>query len=831
MLCEVVEFQSQTEAYIALENCVFPLARISFPPFTSQKKAHIMVRKDVHRNERQLVGDNHHISNHQEKPIKEKSTRNSQNLRRSPSLLFNHCSKRRLRLSYLFEKDSILFHHCKVSLCLLLSSLLFFIASLFQRNAILTRSNSLQSVPSVTDPTIGDYSKRLEGLSIEIFSAPKPFVDEDAINNKRAIRSWLRLSPRPRVTLLGYEEGYEEAAEEFGLNIERRVDKSFLGVPLFNSMFERANTSSATVTVIINGDILLFDDFMTTIRRIVSTFEDFLIISARYDIDRLPDDIQEDHPDYLSEVRRHVWATGTLHTYGGMDVWAWNTNGPPLFDPVMPHFVFGRGKYDNWLTHETIAAGRRQVVDVSETCLTVHVKHDYHFVDGGLNSSKEAVAAFWSKGKNSKFELFINIYLSLHSGTYSNQKGNVMFAPWKLAKCVQGDGMCLLKRLRPGICNCEFSSFMQATQTDPVVSPGTRLIRCGMLSQETRDSFVIPVRPPKQQVSLKYEYDENDNLVKQPTHIEPPPFGLPLTLTSLLEKVVLNNTVILTALNFGYRNIMMNWVCNMRQLAITNFVIAAFDEQLYKWAFTRSLPIYFETTIFEGMNKSSLAHAAYGSDDFKALTKMKSRVVLRLLKKGVNVIWTDCDIVYFRNPLQDLWSYGVDIAIQSNAPDDEPLNGRRRINSGFYLVKSNQGTIKTFREIIEFATKSKMSEQPCFYDVMCGKSGETTVGDDMCKYNNVTVKLLDRSRYPNGITAGIWNTADGRIPHRWPHLYVLHNNWIVGSGKEPRFERHGFIFFDKRSEICTYSLHVHSPTTPTSSDWRDRFTRISKQIF
>lgn len=55
-----------------------------------------------------------------------------------------------------------------------------------------------------------------------------------------------------------------------------------------------------------------------------------------------------------------------------MDLWAWNTVGKSLFDPVMPHLVFGRGKYDHWLTHETISAGRRQVIDVSETCLTVH---------------------------------------------------------------------------------------------------------------------------------------------------------------------------------------------------------------------------------------------------------------------------------------------------------------------------------------------------------------------------------------------------------------------------------------------------------------------------
>lgn len=618
---------------------------------------------------------------------------------------------------------------------------------------------------------VGDYSSRLEQFSMEIFSAPKPFINEDKENNERAIKSWLRLSPTPKVTLLGHESGYDEAAEEFGLNLEKRVDKNFLGVPLFNSMLQRANNSNALITVIINGDILLFDDFVQTLRKVISNFEHFLVVGARYDVDKLPEGIEETDPQYNKAVREHVLATGTLHTYGGMDVWAWNSAGPRLFDPVMPHFIFGRGKYDNWLTHETIAAGRRQVIDASETCLTVHVKHDYHLVQGnkpnvaaksgGVKSHRRALlGAFWSEGKKSKFELFVNIYLSLHVGSYTNQMGNVLFAPWKLALCLEPTGMCLLKRKRPGICNCEFSSFVGATQTDPVVKNGSRVIRCGMISVETKDNFVIPVLPPEGSK-------------------EPPPFGLPLTMESVIERVAVNNTIILSALNFGYRGILQNWVCNMRHLGISNFVIAALDADLYKFAFTRGLPTYMENTIFDGLNSSIISDASYGTDSFKQLTKMKSRVVVRLLKHGLNVVWTDCDIIWFKNPLPNMWSYNVDLVIQTNAPDNEPMNGRRRINSGFYLARTNEHTIKAFEDIIQYASKSRMSEQPCFYDIMCGKEGQNVVGDTQCKYNGMVVELLDRHKYPNGITDSIWDSAPGTIHTKFPDLFILHNNWYV----------------------------------------------------
>jgi hypothetical protein len=169
------------------------------------------------------------------------------------------------------------------------------------------------------DPTeasiLGSFTETLSSLTVEIFSAPKPFRGTDNSTIRRAIESWSRLQPKPKITLLGGEAGYFEAARDFGLNIEPRVDKTFLGVPLFNAMVDRANRSAAQVAVVINGDVLLYDDFMQTIRKVVASFQDFLIVGARYDVDELPADAETD----LSRIRSHVVKHGMLHTYGGMD--------------------------------------------------------------------------------------------------------------------------------------------------------------------------------------------------------------------------------------------------------------------------------------------------------------------------------------------------------------------------------------------------------------------------------------------------------------------------------------------------------------------------------
>lgn len=628
---------------------------------------------------------------------------------------------------------------------------------------------------------------RSQTFDVEIFSAPKPFLGPDKEVNLRAIRSWQRLKPIPTITLLGHEIGYEEVCRDYNLKMHPHIDKTFLGIPLFNSMFHIANNSQATVAVIINGDIVLTQDFILTLTRVLSRFKDFLMISARYDVEHLPEDVIEGRDDFDSKLLQFALNHGVLHTYGGMDLWAWNTNGPRLFDSEMPHFIFGRGKYDNWLTHETISAGRRHVIDASEAVMSIHIRHDYNLVSKGSHEGGEGM--FWSQGKKSKFELFTNIYLSQSIGTYSNQLGSILFAPWRFSRCLEPEGSCLVRRVRPGICNCEYAPSSIATQTDPVLVAGSRVIRCGTISNDVKEEYEIPV-------------------ASKGNEKEPSSFGMPLMLNSLAEKLAEDNTIIVTALNYGYREMMMNWVCNLRHLNITNFLVAAFDEDLYKYAYVRGVGVYLENTVMD-IHNASLGAAAYGSDSFKDITKMKSRVVLRFLKLGYNTIWSDTDIIWFKNPIDHLKSHEKDIVIQSNAPDKEEANGKRRINSGFYLAMGNQRVVKIFEEVIKYASKSRMSEQPCFYDVICGKSGERRVGRDGCSYKGLELVLLDRLLYPNGLTQNIWDTAAGKIRKKYPMLYILHNNWVKGSkAKEERLRKHGFVMHDNDVGLCTYGSSV-----------------------
>lgn len=48
----------------------------------------------------------------------------------------------------------------------------------------------------------------------------------------------------------------------------------------------------------------------------------------------------------------------------------------------------------------------------------------------------------------------------------------------------------------------------------------------------------------------------------------------------------------------------------------------------------------------------------FGTKCFQSVTKVKSRLVLKILKLGYNVLLSDVDVYWFRNPFPFLYSFG-----------------------------------------------------------------------------------------------------------------------------------------------------------------------------
>ncbi|KAA8491977.1 Beta-arabinofuranosyltransferase RAY1 [Porphyridium purpureum] len=775
------------------------------------------------------------------------------------------------------------------------------------------RSSGLNGAWTAQQVLPNTKASQIHSFTYTVYTAPKPFVGADAINQLRAIESWLALRPKPKVVFLGYAEGYDEVSTKYGIHIDERVDTNFAGVPLFNSMVERANESTASISVLMNSDILLFDDFVDVLIKTQADYEDWMIVGARWDLDQLPDTMGMSAARARRVLVRYVRDFGSLHTYGGIDLWAWNTNGPPLFANHMPHFVYGRGKYDNWLTHEAIAAGFRTVIDVSEACTLTHVKHDYHLVKSrhmnhvlaGLAANKTGVSAvaggpgvsktglkrsFWNTGKSGSFEFFINSYLAAAHGSYRNQMGTILHAPFKIGSCYEKQAFCNFFRKRPHACRCEYSSLVSSTQSDAYVIDSGRIICCGLVSvgdgagaskQQELGSASAPiagvnsalgmddvelaefswgltgVSPDAGPAAASAGSSSGGGETSKSSVGRAAQVGLPLTLRYLTEVIFASGstaradrTVVVAVLDGKFkigktdehedenekrlnRRTAMNFVCNMRLLGVSSFILVALNDEAYRFAFVRGWPVFLEqeaAALWD--DHAGSAHAMATAQRKPAalqrrLDFIRYSVALRLLRMGYHVIFTQVDTVWLDHPLQAMRRLfpvsqdSVSLALSSLVRAAESTrnlcanaNSQPCVDPGLMYLRSEPATIelldRALGDVLAPSNANSRDPNAVLQDMACGASGELRVGTSRCRSRNglVLVGFFDKSMIVSGDSAAkAWSLPSGNLLRAFPKAYALRADVLhtrAPGAPQAAFLKHGFVFSNVETDLCIY---------------------------
>jgi hypothetical protein len=179
------------------------------------------------------------------------------------------------------------------------------------------------------------------------------------------------------VILIGEEVGLAEAAAEMGVRHLANVARNANGTPLINSMLQLAHqASSSPLMAIVNADILLMPDFVSSARQLAGQASQFLAVGQRWDLDvreRL-----DFSPGWPERLRARTAREGKLHRASGSDYFIF----PRDCFMDMPAFAIGRAGWDNWM----IYAGRKRswpVVDATHDIQIIHQNHDYAHLPGG----------------------------------------------------------------------------------------------------------------------------------------------------------------------------------------------------------------------------------------------------------------------------------------------------------------------------------------------------------------------------------------------------------------------------------------------------------------
>ncbi|RYR18196.1 hypothetical protein Ahy_B03g062824 isoform C [Arachis hypogaea] len=699
------------------------------------------------------------------------------------SLFFNKTWQNTTITKFLPNKTQTMKESFKVELwSIWLSGLVLIGLSLYatQRLPLHNKDQSRITISKLNNNVASDST----GLRITIFTAPKPFKGSTGTKQSLAVQSWLALSPNVAVVLFSKDPSVASFSGDFGSRVlvDTNIDFTFLGTPFLHSMIARSHSFTSDIYVIVDPETVILSGFISTLNHAYELDHDWLLVASSQNVSHFPFHLDNSGKHWLLDNGEHVkiheiqkmlqqnWQGNQCYT---SMIIAWNNNDAPLHNGVLPPFLYNKGIHNNWLIHEAMSSEFRFVFDATLTITSFHLNGDQDI-------------------ENREWEYIGNSHLGAHYGSFFFSEANYSSIP-KLFKC--------------------YKQYIILDTDKNIVYPIRHSRKMNLWKENIFSSWLEKntmhcIACLKSQIirildcSLKGQMKTSE------------PLEIPFSLESLLSiSADETKTIVLTTAGFSYKDMLMSWVCRLRKLSIENFIVCALDQETYQFSILQGIPVFKDPLVPSNI---SFDDCHFGTKCFQRVTKVKSRMVLKILKLGYNVLLSDVDTYWFKNPIPLLQSFGPAVlAAQSDEFNKKgPINLPRRLNSGFYYAHSDGQTIAAMEKVVRHAQTSSLSEQPSFYDMLCGTGGSNRVDDNRCveSETNMTVYFLDRDLFPNGAYQDLWQKKNVSAACLKKGCFIIHNNWI--SGRLKKLERQvmsGLWEYDSGTRMCLQSWHTIKP--------------------
>ncbi|KAL1813889.1 hypothetical protein ACET3Z_023954 [Daucus carota] len=197
---------------------------------------------------------------------------------------------------------------------------------------------------------------------------------------------------------------------------------------------------------------------------------------------------------------------------------------------------------------------------------------------------------------------------------------------------------------------------------------------------------------------------------------------------ALAETSTQNKTVIIAMVNKAYvegdkpmLDIFLDgfWLGENTRNLVDHLLIVAADQTSYDRCKYLRLHCYKLKT--DGVD--FVGEKLYMSEDFINMMWRRTLFLTNVLKHGYNFIFTDTDVLWLRNPFPNLiQNQSIDIQISVDSFIGHPWSERRQpINTGFYMINSNNKTIALFDSWYAQKNESKgLKEQDVLVNLMRG---------------------------------------------------------------------------------------------------------------
>jgi hypothetical protein len=230
-----------------------------------------------------------------------------------------------------------------------------------------------------------------------------------------------------------------------------------------------------------------------------------------------------------------------------------------------------------------------------------------------------------------------------------------------------------------------------------------------------------------------------------------------------------NDTIYFTVTNNGYLDYTLNMLKSLNRYNIDKKVLVVCLDSISNDYF-KSIG-YFTHFIDLNLNEFS----EFGTDGFAKCCYIKIFLIYKFLQMGYNVFYSDGDIFYTKNPLDEINMLNEecgDMWIQNDTMDDNNINW---VCAGFMYIRSNSNTLKHFNiEIPEFAERyNQFTKHTCDQHYL-----------NIYIRPFLDVKVFPLNKFPNGNY--FYNFSD-KIRES---ITMVHFNWIVGHEKRDRMKKY-----------------------------------------
>ena len=265
-----------------------------------------------------------------------------------------------------------------------------------------------------------------------------------------------------------------------------------------------------------------------------------------------------------------------------------------------------------------------------------------------------------------------------------------------------------------------------------------------------------------------------------------------------------NNTLILGITNYGYRDFAYNWLCFIRRVNLTNFLLACVDkescEELTLLGYGKHVVLLDElipsTGNYSGLCDSAATHK-FRSPCFNRQTKLKTHLVLISLLAGYNTVLSDMDISLVHNPFLYMpLSFDWEIQLE---PDD--------LCTGWYYNAATPLAIRMQAEVLYAMGQHPQYDDQVLYNAWAAYQLFINSDDFVRRF----IFPLNRELFPNGKSFATSNAV------------LWHNNWLTtAQEKRERMKQHMiYLYQEAETQSAVKAYVAQLPVGLTNGTERD----------